>query len=160
MQSASERFPVQFELSRYLARLNEVEPLIEFGTVKKVVANTIESEGPNVTVGSLCWLHHEGRRFPVEVVGFHDGKITSMPLSKVDGIRQGDIVRTAHRVATFGVDEKLCGRVLNGMGRPIDGWPLPSGLHQQELYAEPVNPLSRKPIRETIQTGSGPSMGC
>jgi flagellum-specific ATP synthase len=153
MPAATERFQTELDPSSYIARLDRIDPVVEFGTVEKVVANTIESQGPNVTVGSLCWLHQHGRRIPLEVVGFNDGKIISMPLSKVDGIRQGDVVQAAHRVATIGINEKLCGRILNGIGRPIDGLPLPEGLHQQELYAEPPNPLTRDPIRETIQTG-------
>ena len=138
------RFPVEFDLLPYMEQLDQVHPVVEFGTVEKVVANTIVSQGPNVTVGSLCWLLQNGRRIPVEVVGFNDGKIISMPLSKVDGIRQGDIVQAAHRVATFGVNETLCGRVLNGIGRPIDGLPMPAGLHRQELYAEPGKPARPK----------------
>jgi len=152
-RATSARFPAEFDLLPYIEQLDHVHPVVEFGTVEKVVANTIESQGPNVTVGSLCWLVQNGRRIPLEVVGFSDGKIISMPLSKVDGIRQGDIIQAAHRVATFGVNEKLCGRVLNGIGRPIDGLPMPASLHQQELYAEPANPLARNPIREAIQTG-------
>jgi flagellum-specific ATP synthase len=51
------------------------------------------------------------------------------------------------------MSEQLQGRILDGLGRPIDGRPLPSELSRQELYTEPVNPLSREPIREPLQTG-------
>jgi flagellum-specific ATP synthase len=146
-------FPRTFDLAPRLARLRQAQPVIEFGLVQKVVANTIESHGPNVTVGSVCWLHHHNRRVPLEVVGFSDGKIISMPLGKIDGVRRGDIVEASGRVATIGVSEKLCGRVLDGLGRPIDGMPAPVDLHQQDLYVDPANPLTREPIRQIIQTG-------
>jgi flagellum-specific ATP synthase len=141
------------DLSRFYSRLNTVDPVIEYGTVEKIVGNTIESHGPNVTMGSVCWLENQGRRVPVEVVGFTDGKLISMPLGKIDGVRQGDILQASGRVASIGMSQMLQGRVLDGLGRPIDGKPLPLELDRQDLYAEPANPLSRDPIREPLQTG-------
>ena len=57
----------------YFARLQAVDPITEFGVVDKIVGNSIESHGPNATVGSVCWLTDGQRRFPVEVVGFSGG---------------------------------------------------------------------------------------
>jgi flagellum-specific ATP synthase len=144
---------VTLDLTRFQTRLNEANPLIEFGTVEKVVGNTIESHGPNVTMGCVCWLENQGRRIPVEVVGFMDGKVIAMPLGKIDGVRQGDILQASGRTASIGMSELLQGRVLDGLGRPIDDKPLPLALDRQDLYAEPANPLTRDPIRETLQTG-------
>src|SRR5215510_9041295 len=141
------------DLSRFHHRLQYADPITEFGTVEKVVGNTIESHGPNVTMGCVCWLQSQGRRVPVEVVGFTDGKVISMPLGKIDGVRQGDILQASSRTASIGLSEKLQGRVLDGLGRPIDDLPLPADLHRQDLYAEPANPLTRDPIREPLQTG-------
>jgi len=141
------------DLARFNGRLQGVDTLTEFGIVEKVVGNTIESHGPNVTMGCVCWLENQGRRIPVEVVGFTDGKVISMPLGKIDGVRQGDILQASGRTASIGMSEQLQGRVLDGLGRPIDDRPLPVDLYRQDLYAEPANPLSRDPIREPLQTG-------
>jgi flagellum-specific ATP synthase len=141
------------DLERFHSRLQSSDPITEFGVVEKVVGNTIESRGPNVTMGCVCWLEGEGRRVPVEVVGFTDGKVISMPLGKIDGVRQGDILQASRRTANIGMSEELQGRVLDGLGRPIDGRPLPLDLHHQDLYAEAANPLTRDPIREPLQTG-------
>jgi flagellum-specific ATP synthase len=141
------------DLERFYSRLESSDPITEFGVVEKVVANTIESHGPNVTMGCVCWLLSQGRRIPVEVVGFTDGKVISMPLGKIDGVKQGDVMRASSRTASIGVCEALQGRVLDGLGRAIDEKPLPLDLHRQDLYAEPANPLSRDPIREPLQTG-------
>lgn len=141
------------DLSRFHDRLKHVDPITEFGTVEKVIGNTIESQGPNVTVGCVCWLQNQGRRVPVEVVGFTDGKVIAMPLGKMEGVRQGDILQASGRTASIGVSEKLQGRVIDGLGRPIDQLPLPLELDRQDLYAEPSNPLSRDPIRDPLQTG-------
>ncbi len=143
----------RLDVSRFLSRLQYADPLTEFGTVEKVVGNTIESHGPNVTMGCVCWLENQGRRIPVEVVGFTDGKVISMPLGKIDGVRQGDILQASGRTANIGISEQLQGRVLDGLGRPIDGKPLPLVLDRQDLYAETANPLSRDPIRDPLQTG-------
>ncbi len=141
------------ELERFYSRLGASDPITEFGVVEKVVANTIESHGPNVTMGCVCWLLSQGKHIPVEVVGFTDGKVISMPLGKIDGVKQGDILRASSRTASIGMSDGLQGRVLDGLGRPIDEKPLPLDLHRQDLYAEPANPLSRDPIREALQTG-------
>ena len=76
-----------------------------------------------------------------------------MPLGKPEGIKQGDSVYASGQVATIGVGEQLMGRVLDGLGRPIDGRPVSDTLEYQSLYAEPSNPLTRDPIRDPIQTG-------
>jgi flagellum-specific ATP synthase len=141
------------DLDRFYTRLESSDPIAEFGVVEKVVANTIESHGPNVTMGCVCWLLSQGRRIPVEVVGFTDGKVISMPLGKIDGVKQGDVLRASSRTASISVSEALQGRVLDGLGRPIDQKPLPIELQRQDLYAEPANPLTRDPIREPLQTG-------
>src|SRR5205809_12935 len=72
------------DLERFYSRLGASDPITEFGVVEKVVANTIESHGPNVTMGCVCWLLSQGKHIPVEVVGFTDGKVISMPLGKID----------------------------------------------------------------------------
>jgi flagellum-specific ATP synthase len=141
------------DLTRYYARLRDIDTLTEFGVVEKVVGNWIESHGPNVTVGCVCWLSKEGRNIPVEVVGFNDGKVIAMPLAKLDGVRQGDILRASTRTANIGMSELLKGRILDGLGRPFDKEPLPPGLIAQDLYAEPANPLNREPISDPMQTG-------
>src|SRR5215470_4223217 len=141
------------DFSRFHERLKHVDPIMEFGIVEKVVGNTIESHGLNVTMGCVCWLENQGRRVPVEVVGFNEGKVISMPLGKIDGVRQGDILQASSRTANIGMSEALSGRVLDGLGRPIDHRPLPLNLDRQDLYAEPTNPLLRDPIREPVQTG-------
>jgi flagellum-specific ATP synthase len=141
------------DLSRYFRRLESADPLTEFGVVDKIVGNSIESHGPNATVGSVCWLTDGQRRFPVEVVGFSGGRVITMPLGKIDGIRQGDLLRVSGKTASIGMSEAMKGMVLDGLGMPIDGKPLPPVETHQELYSDPSNPLDRDPIREPMQTG-------
>jgi flagellum-specific ATP synthase len=146
-------FTQELDLGRFKQRLDKAIPAMEYGLVEKVVANTIESHGPNVPVGSLCWLWQGLRRVPLEVVGITNSRVITMPLAKIDGLRQGDIIEASDFAATIGMSEQMCGRILDGLGRPLDGQPLPANLHRQDLYSEPTNPLSRDPIREPLQTG-------
>jgi flagellum-specific ATP synthase len=141
------------DLTPYFRRLESTDPITEFGVVDKIVGNSIESHGPNATVGSVCWLTDGQRRFPVEVVGFSGGRVITMPLGKIDGIRQGDLLRVSGKAASIGMSEGLKGFVLDGLGVPIDGKPLPPVTTNQELYSDPSNPLDRDPIREPMQTG-------
>jgi flagellum-specific ATP synthase len=141
------------DLSTYFRRLESADPLTEFGVVDKIVGNSIESHGPNATVGSVCWLSNGQRRFPVEVVGFSGGRVITMPLGKIDGVRQGDLLRVSGKTASIGMSEAMKGFVLDGLGVPIDGKPLPPVETHQELYSDPSNPLDRDPIREPMQTG-------
>jgi len=146
-------YPSQLDFTRFRSRLDKASAVMEYGIVEKVIANTIESHGPNVTVGSLCWLWQGLRRVPVEVVGLTNGRVISMPLAKMDGLRQGDVLEASGFAANIGMSEQMRGRILDGLGRPIDGQPMPIGLDRQDLYAEPANPLSRDPIRDPLQTG-------
>src|SRR5437870_10848728 len=123
------------DFSRFHTRLEQASPVMEYGIVEKVVANTIESHGPNVTLGSLCWLRQGPRRVAVEVVGLKNGKVISMPLAKTDGVRQGDVLEASGFAATIGMSERMQGRILDGLGRPIDGESLPLILDGQDLYA-------------------------
>src|SRR4030095_4370457 len=93
------------DLSRHFEKLKTVDPLTEFGIVETIVGNSIESRGPNATVGSVCWLSNGERQFPVEVVGFSDGKVITMPLGKVEGVRQGNLLRVSGRTASVGMSE-------------------------------------------------------
>ena len=153
MSPTSTRFPAELNLKFSHDRLGRADSLIEFGVIEKVVGNSIESHGPNVTTGSVCWTEIGDRRIPLEVIGFNEGRVITMPLGKPEGIKQGDSVYASGQVATIGVGEQLMGRVLDGLGRPIDGRPVSDTLEYQSLYAEPSNPLTRDPIRDPIQTG-------
>src|SRR6185436_6096596 len=99
----SDRDRPMLDYHRFYRRLEVTDPIVEFGIVEKVVGNTIESHGPNVTMGCVCWLESQGRRVPVEIVGFTDGKVISMPLGKIDGVRQGDVLQASSRTASIGI---------------------------------------------------------
>jgi flagellum-specific ATP synthase len=136
-----------------LVRHTELTPLS--GRVVRVVGLLIESLGPHARVGEVCEVVGAPGDAPlsVEVVGFQDGHLLSVPLGDTSGIRPGARLVARGRFASVPVGQALLGRVIDAFGRPIDG---KGGLRAAErapLYRAPVNPLARQPIRQPLPTG-------
>lgn len=123
------------------------------GTVKNVIGLTIEAEGIKAFVGEVCTIFNEGN-VPVtcEVVGFKDKNVILMPLGELQGIAPGCRVVPGGKPLSVTCSEDLFGKVLDGLGNPIDKEVLESG-QQYPLDTEPPNPLKRRRIKEVIPTG-------
>ena len=126
-----------------------------YGRVTRVVGLVLEATGVDVGLGSLCRItsHSGDSSVLAEVVGFHDRSVLLLPLGELDGLHQGAIVQPLGR--SFGVDvgPGLLGRVLNGLGHPIDGKGKLDVLERVPLAAEPPNPLERQTIDRPMETG-------
>ncbi|MCH9625599.1 MAG: putative ATP synthase YscN [Chlamydiales bacterium] len=123
------------------------------GRVTHVIGLLIESSGPEVFVGEVCYVYsRQKERVLCQVVGFKERKVLLMSLGELDAISPGAEVYptgTMHKVA---VTEALCGRILDGLGKPIDG---KGELFAKELYpvmAPPPAPLGRQPIEHVLET--------
>jgi len=124
------------------------------GTVVKVSGLTVESNGPVVGLGELCGIHiRDGRRILAEVVGFHNDHLILLPLERIAGISQGDSVtaRTTPRQITLG--DSILGRVINGLGEPIDGKGSLTGTEKRALDTDSPPPLTRTKISEPLSLG-------
>jgi FliI/YscN family ATPase len=144
-----------FSLTRYIDRASSAECLPVVGRVVRTVGLLIESNGPRARVGDLCELQGAPGEAPltVEVVGFREGRLLSVPLGGTSGIRAGDRIVGRGSTATVPVGETLLGRVIDGLGRPIDSLgPLDAAL-EYPLHPPPINPLARDPIVAPIGTG-------
>ena len=126
-----------------------------FGRVTRVVGLVIEAAGVDVGLGELCRVTSltEDRSILAEVVGFHERGVQLMPLGELDGLHPGSSVQPLGR--SFGVDvgPGLLGRVLNGLGHPIDGKGKLDVAERMPLAAEPPNPLERQMVTEPFETG-------
>jgi FliI/YscN family ATPase len=144
-----------FSLSRYLDRLARTECLPVAGRVVRTVGLLVESSGPRARVGDLCELQGApgDPALTVEVVGFRDGRLLSVPLGGTAGIRAGDRIVARGSTASIPVGETLLGRVVDGLGRPMDGLPAPAASAEYPLHPPPLNPLARDPIVAPIGTG-------
>ena len=141
-------------LDRYLARIPTIEPAPVTGQVVRVVGLLVESNGPAASVGEICEIR-TGRStpLPVEVVGFRDGRLLSVPLGETAGIRPGDAIVSRGSSLTVPVGESLLGRVIDGLGRPIDGLGPLGTVDEAPLRPEALNPMARDPISKPIGTG-------
>jgi len=132
------------------------QPLIAVrGRVNQVIGMVIESSGPGIPVGSICEVDvFKGKgRIPAEVVGFREGTLLLMPLGEMRGVEPGSAIRLVGGQARVRVAQSLLGRVIDGLGNPMDGkGPLEEGV-DYPLYAEPLNPMKRVRIKEVVDVG-------
>lgn len=125
------------------------------GTVRRVTGLIIESEGPEVSIGQVCSIVSDRHKEKIEaqVVGFRDNFVLLMALESVHLIHPGCKV-SSHRNNNFvPCGTALLGRIIDGMGRPIDGKGPLLSARREGFYAEPPNPLSRSMIAEPFTTG-------
>ncbi len=144
----------RMDLDKYLLRLSRVDLLPCRGAVIRVTGLTVESKGPPVGVGELCEIRlSSGRRVLAEVVGFNEQDRILLPLEGVNGIAPGDTVlaRTAPRYLQLG--KSILGRVIDGLGRPIDGKGALVGEDRRSLDNSAPAPLSRRRITEPLELG-------
>jgi len=147
--------PPDISLGHYLDRLRRAEPLPVSGRVVRTIGAVIESRGPRARIGELCELlsHPEGRVVPAEVVGFRDGNLLTVALDATDGVRAGDRIVSRGQTPTVPVGPALLGRVIDGLGRPLDGLGPIETTERYPLHAPPINPMSREPIVAPLGTG-------
>lgn len=143
------------DLTKYHQILQNVTPMVCQGRVANVIGLTIEVEGLVGEVGELCRIFPSGDRppIPAEVVGFTDQRLQVMPLGRTDGIQPGSKVVAERGHLTTPVGNALLGRVLDGLGRPIDGHgPILTG-EERSVYNTPPHPLGRQRIQAPLTTG-------
>ncbi len=125
-----------------------------YGRVVKVVGMTIESAGPHAKIGDLCAIMDKGEeRCLAEVVGFRESNLLLMPLGELENVAPGASVRALQRPFTVPCGPGLLGRVVDGLGQPIDGIGALPAMTSRAVHGAPPNPLLRKPISRQIQTG-------
>ncbi len=141
--------------NEYHKDLETVQLIRIYGKVTRLIGLIIEGHGPGAPVGTVCTIFPKGEGDPIsaEIVGFRDQTILLMPLGEMAGIGPGSQIVVSKERATVRVSTKLLGRVIDGLGNPIDGKnPIPSD-GELPLYALPVNPLERKRINQPLDLG-------
>lgn len=135
--------------------LTEKSYIKHLGRVTRVVGLTIESLGPKVSMGGLCRIHSNTDHSSVlaEVVGFKENRILLMPLGDLEGIGLGSTVEAMGQALTVPVGDKLLGRVLDGLGRPIDGHGALYTQTDYPVHREPPDPLRRQRIKDVLSIG-------
>lgn len=140
---------------KYNLAIEKTDPIKYQGSVTRVQGLLIESNGPQVVMGELCQIliPKSGHAIWAEVVGIHENTVQLMPYTDMDGIEIGCQVVAMGETLSVPVSEKLLGRVLNSMGRPIDGKGFAGATDWYSIFGEPPDVLKRTQIRERIVTG-------
>lgn len=124
------------------------------GSVVRLTGLTVESAGPQIGIGKLCSIQlDDGREIFAEVIGFRSGNVIMMPLENTDGISPGNKVYPLTVPRQIAVGECILGRVLDGLGRPIDGKGVVVGHTVRAIDNPGVAPLTRQKIHEPLSLG-------
>jgi flagellum-specific ATP synthase len=136
-------------------KISNAEIIKVNGKVTDVVGLVIVSFGPNVSIGEECKvIDRDGKEVcACEVVGFKNGKVLSIALGEVHAISPACEIVATGKSFSIPVGEELLGRVLDGLGNPIDGKGPLNLTERKSIYREPPNPLERERIHEPLQTG-------
>ncbi|MBI5728112.1 MAG: flagellar protein export ATPase FliI [Ignavibacteriales bacterium] len=142
-------------IRRYDTALQKIDPVKLNGRVTDVIGMVIISMGPNVSLGEVCSItDRDGREVcKTEVVGFKDGKVLSVALGEVDKISQLCEIKAVGQAFRVGVGEELLGRIIDGLGNPMDGKGDLNYTSFRSVNAQPPSPMERKRISEPLQTG-------
>jgi len=135
--------------------INRADTIKVNGRVNDVIGLVIVSSGPNVSLGEICSIvDNDGNEVcKTEVVGFKEGKVLSIALGEVRKISPSCEIIASGRTFSIGVGKALLGRVLDGLGNPIDGKGEIITSSIRSIYADPPNPLTRERITAPLQTG-------
>jgi flagellum-specific ATP synthase len=122
--------------------------------IVQVIGLVMESTGLSASLGEICAVFDGQRQVGLaEVVGFRRQATLLMSLGQLDGLRPGMEVMATGRVFSVKVGQPLLGRVLNGLGEPIDGRGQMLLVEEGRVNADPPNPLERRRIAEPMATG-------
>lgn len=143
------------DLSKYHHILDRMSSLRPIGEVTQIIGLIIEANGPPSSIGDLCHIYPSRHEKPLfaEVVGFRQDNVLLMPFGELGGLKPGALVVNTGKPMEVAVGSELLGRVLDGLGNPIDN---AGPIHATKRYStsgKPINPLTRKRILEPISMG-------
>ncbi len=140
---------------KYYRALKETTTVRFIGRVSKIIGLTIESNGPQVKIGEVCYIYPLKSDKPIiaEVVGFSFEKVLLMPLGEMEGVGPGSKVFATGHFLSVEVGDALLGRVIDGTGALLDDGPSLDLKQRYPINNEPPNPLKRMKIDEPISLG-------
>lgn len=138
-----------------IQQIKDGDVLSRTGKIENIVGMSIEASGGRGAIGDICRIYSAESNSQVlaEVVGFKSDRMLLMPYQNMNGLAPGSFVRNTGRRLRLQVGDFLRGRIINAMGKPIDGLePFPEG---DSYYVDSpyINPLTRPPIRERVDFG-------
>ena len=155
--SRPERISFARRLSRYQSALQlPAQPVVE-GRLIRMVGLTLEAEGCKAPVGSRCLVISETAQgqtqIEAEVMGFAGHKVYLMPVDRLEGLQPGARVVPSAGGGKLPMGTSMLGRVVDGIGRPLDGKGSFAADDWVDLNGPTINPLKRHPIEEPLDVG-------
>jgi flagellum-specific ATP synthase len=137
-----------------MAAVDAADPVRVYGRVTEVIGLLIESTGPSASIGDVCRIERDNELIGLaEVVGFRRNRTLLMPLGPIEGIHPGLLVVGTRKPLLVGAGFGLLGRVLDGLGNPLDGKGPLTAEKFRSVHSSIPNPLNRSRIKEVFQTG-------
>lgn len=134
------------------SKIEEEDFLKINGKISRIVGLTVESIGPDAFLGEICRLKLDSKKPLCEVVGFRDGRVLLMPLEDLSGAKHGTVIHKTGKRLDVAVCDEMRGRVLDGLGRPIDGKPFLAKQRYPLINTAP-HPLKRARITKPLPVG-------
>lgn len=151
----TERITTSTNLEKYRRIVNRLNTMKLNGKISQVIGVVVESKGPAARLGEICEIHYSRTTPPVlaEVVGFRENSVLLMPMGEMADIAPGnDVIATGSQLKVK-VGPGLLGRVLDGLGNPIDGLGAVDADHEASVNRKPPHPLQRRRITEALSFG-------
>ncbi len=142
-------------LAETLQRIEQIDSLPILGKITDAIGLVLEGYAPHSSIGEVCKIvsNKSEQQLLAEVVGFREDKVLLMPLGDIRGFGPGSPLVIHGNQASANVGDPLLGRVIDGLGCPIDNKGTLNTDEKRPLYNEPLNPLSRKRIQTPLDLG-------
>lgn len=146
---------MSMDFDKYFDAVDQAQVFQGSGKVTEVTGLLIKGYLPGASIGNICLIYPNYSEKPVraEVVGFKDRHVLMMALGEMRGVSSGSKVVMDKTIASVKVNFDLLGRVVDGLGNPLDDGPELESSDEMPLYGEVVNPLDREPIRQSLDVG-------
>ena len=144
----------KIDFDKYIKAVDECVTMKPEGRISQVIGLIAQGDSLGMGIGSLCSIiNDQGCAIKAEVVGFKKEKALFMPYGDIRGISLGAKIIPIAATPLVGVSDQLLGRVVDGMGNPIDGKGIIEYTQEYNLYGKPIGPMERAPIKEPLDVG-------
>jgi flagellum-specific ATP synthase len=146
---------LEVDFGKYIKLVDKLHLSLDSGKVIEVKGLLVKGYLPGASLGSLVEIYPQDNEKTVlaEVVGFQDKHILMMSLGEMRGVSLGSKIILSKSIATVKASDQLLGRVIDGLGQPLDQGPEIETFEERALYKEVKNPLDRRPIRQPLDMG-------
>ncbi|MCP4670564.1 MAG: flagellum-specific ATP synthase FliI, partial [Desulfobacula sp.] len=144
----------KIDFDKYFKAVDQCTTIKPEGRISQVIGLIAEGDSLGMGIGSLCnIINDQGASITAEVVGFKKEKALFMPYGDIRGVSLGAKIIRVAASPMVGVCDQLLGRVIDGMGQPIDGKGSIEYTQKYNLYGKPIGPMDRAPIKEPLDVG-------